>query len=129
MKNEELRKELAELLHVLPEKVDIYGIVKDDSDVSIIRFGVGFNTYIVIQKGEMYTQLYRRSGNDTSYHLLWQNSSGKVEMYTASNHKEAQELIDFYHFSKKRTRIYLDDGRDMTDDFYFDPKNRDTLAQ
>lgn len=130
MKNEELRKELAELLHVPANHVDIHAVVTDDSDVSVVRLSIGFNGYIVvISKEGMRPRVYYCAGNDTSYRIIWKNSSGRVENYTASNHKAAQEVIDFYHFSKARTRVFLDDGRDMTNDFYFDPKNLDTLAR
>ena len=102
----------------------------EEDDVSIIRFLVGFNGYLAVCKNGEEPQIYQRLGNDTYYRIFWINpTSKKAESYTASNHKEAQELIDFYHFSKARTRIYLDDGRDMTDDFYFNPKNSDTLKK
>ena len=127
----ERKNALAERLHVRAEIVKIDATV-EEGDVSVIRFHIGFNGYIAVCKGEEEPQIYQRLGNDTYYRVIWMNitsTSRHAETYTAGSHKDVQELIDFYHFSKKRTRVYLDDGRDMTDDFYFNPENNDTLAK
>lgn len=68
-------------------------------------------------------------GCDTSkwLYLFWWNGK-ELETYSPGDLNEAQQLIDYYHFSGNRTRVYLRESReDVTRQLRFNPAYRDTF--
>lgn len=61
--------------------------------------------------------------------VIWYNASAyNFERYKVGNIGEAQEMIDFYHFSEARTKVIrCHNGEDVTDRIKFNPLYRDIL--
>lgn len=78
-----------------------------------------------------YGQFFRQNGGDDFDKLwttvLWWNGYS-IEVYDAENIAEAQDIIDFYHFSKARTKVIIcRNGEDVTGHIKFNPLYRDIL--
>lgn len=51
--------------------------------------------------------------------VLWWNGA-KIECYDCADVDEAQKLIDFYHFSKSRTKVVISySGKDVSEQIKF----------
>jgi Golgi nucleoside diphosphatase len=65
-------------------------------------------------------------GKEWTYVLWWNEHTKKIEYYDKGNIAEAQELIDFYHFSEARTKVIIRcTGEDVTKHIKFNPLYRD----
>lgn len=80
-----------------------------------------------------YGQFFRQAEGDDfdklwTWVLWWNEYSNKIEVYEAGNIAEAQDIIDFYHFSEARTKVIMrHTGEDVTGHIKFNPLYRDIL--
>lgn len=65
-------------------------------------------------------------GKEWTNVLWWNDHTKEIEVYDKGNIAEAQELIDFYHFSEARTKVIIrHTGEDVTKHIKFNPLYRD----
>lgn len=76
--------------------------------------------------GQLLRQGDENYGKDWTYVLWWNDDTKQIERYDKANIADAQELIDFYHFSAARTKVIIRcTGEDVTEQVKFNPLYRD----
>ncbi len=82
------------------------------------------NNFINSELGQFLSQGEKDYGKNW-VSVLWWNGKN-IETYDSGVLKDAQSLIDFYHFSKARTKvIFRYNGKDITNKVKINPLYRD----
>lgn len=86
------------------------------------------NDFVSSDMGKFLSNGSADFGKEWVYVLWWNDHTKQIEYYDKGNITEAQELIDFYHFSEARTRVIIRyTGEDVTKYIKFNPLYRDIL--
>ncbi len=84
------------------------------------------NNYMNSAFGKFLAQGRKNYGEEWTYVLWWNAHTQNIEVYDNGNIAEAQELIDYYHFSEAHTKVIVRyTGEDVTKHIKFNPLYRD----